>query len=203
MREALEGASTGREDATSCSFLRLFSACSVIQGLGDPVAGGPWAPGHVFRFSSFGRDVDQVCRPRRAGAVPAQPRGARKDFAALFDEWLKVRFPYSRLSLRVDDSCAGTRCVVLRGSWSKRGTRRRSTTEFLGMRDRDFLLQGWKVYQYTKVRSVLKTLSKGLQDPSTPCARLFQDPVVKSQPTWETAFHGTWWYSARAPANSC
>ena len=24
-----------------------------------------------------------------------------------------------------------------------------------------------------------------------------QDLVVKSQSTWETAFHGTWWYSAR------
>jgi len=96
VREALEGASTGREDL-------------VIQ----------WR---------------EVCRPRRAGAVPAQPRGARKDFAALFDEWLKVR---------------GLEGVLVEAGYEK----------------------GWKVYQYTK------------------------DPVVKSQPTWETAFHGTWWYS--------
>ncbi|OLP80856.1 hypothetical protein AK812_SmicGene38682 [Symbiodinium microadriaticum] len=96
VREALQGASNGREDL-------------VIQ----------WR---------------EVCRPRRAGAVAAQPRGARKDFAALFEEWLKVR---------------DLQGVLVEAGYEK----------------------GWKVYQYTK------------------------DPVVKSQPTWETAFHGTWWYS--------
>lgn len=33
----------------------------------------------------------EVSKPRRAGAVAKQPRGSKKDFPALFDEWLKVR----------------------------------------------------------------------------------------------------------------
>ena len=53
----------------------------------------------AFRLSNLGSDVVQVCRPRRAGAVAAQPRGARKDFAALFEEWLKVRFPVPVLKI--------------------------------------------------------------------------------------------------------
>ena len=77
----------------------------------------------------------EVCKPRRAGAIAPKAKGSRKDFAPLFDEWLRAR--------KLEDALM-----------------------------EDGFKDGWKIYRYLR------------------------EPKVKyDEETWETAFHGTWWYS--------